>query len=323
MENIFLDYYFTLLEVLFISFLVGAAGTAVYWGTGRHWQNRLKTLEQEHADELKTLQQRHADGRRALEQKHTDELRALEKKHADDLAKHDSKHFRALYNNLQRVVAHGFGDGLIFIKRESAQTLEGLGGEQNVLREKQNRIFATAHELNQRAYNTLYAFASDWDKLQEELLTVRQLVESTLIRTFPYAESNRVTLMPNLHDVEPTVLYRDLTLLAVSNVIDNAIKYSFPGGVVGVDLSLENSNEGAEEMIYIEVKDTGKGIKEEDQEKIFDLNVREDGLIEPGSGLGLYLARKAARYQGGDVILVRSSPNQGSLFRIILPYKAL
>jgi len=75
-------------------------------------------------------------------------------------------------------------------------------------------------------------------------------------------------------------------------------------------------------MIYIEVKDTGKGIKEEDQEKIFDLNIREDGLIKPGSGLGLYLARKTARYQGGDVILVHSSPNQGSLFRIILPYTA-
>ena len=73
-------------------------------------------------------------------------------------------------------------------------------------------------------------------------------------------------------------------------------------------------------MIYIEVKDTGRGISEEDQNRIFEPRVRGDGLIESGHGLGLYLARRAARRQGGDVILVRSSPNQGSVFRILLPY---
>jgi signal transduction histidine kinase len=334
MPSILLDYYFTLLEVLVIVFLIGAVGIAVYWRMGRRWQNRLKTLQQRHAhdlraleqkhgDDLETLEREHADELKVLEEKHAADLKALDEKHADDLAKHDSKHFQALYNNLQRVVAHGFGDGLIFIEKKSAETLEGLGEEQNVLREKQNRIFATAHELIQHADNTLYAFASDWDKLQKELLNVRQLVESALIKIFPYAQSNGVTLMPNLDDVEPTVLYRDLTLLVVKNVIGNAIKYSFQGGVVEVDLSLENGDEGAGEMIHVEVKDTGKGIKEEHQERIFNLNIRENGLIEPGSGLGLYLARKAARYQGGDVVLVHSSLNQGSVFRIILPYKAV
>jgi signal transduction histidine kinase len=323
MHNILLDYYFTLLELLAILFLIGGVGVVLHWGMRRRWQNRLETLEQKHADDLETLEREHANNLKTLEQNHADDLEALEEKHADDLAKHDSKHFQALYNNLQRVVAHGFGDSLIFIKNKSAETLEGLGEEQNVLREKQNRIFATAHELIQHADNTLYAFASDWDRLQRELLNIRQLVESALIKIFPYAQRNGVTLMPNLDDVEPTVLYRDLTLLAVKNVIDNAIKYSFQGGVVGVDLALENGDEGAGKMIYVEVKDTGKGIKEEDQERIFDLDIREDGLIEPGSGLGLYLARKAARFQGGDVILVRSSLNQGSVFRIILPYKAV
>lgn len=290
MPSTLLDYYFTLLEVLVSLLLIGAVGVVVFWGMARRWRNRLRTLEE---------------------------------RHADDLAKHDRKHFQAMHNHLQRVVAHGFGDGLIFIKQKSAQTLEGLGEEQNVLREKQNAIFATAHELIQHADNTLYAFGSDWDKLKMELLNIRQLVESVLIRAFPYAQSNRVTLMPNLDDVEPTVLYRDLTLLAVKNVIDNAIKYSFEGGVVGVDLSLEDGEEGAGKMIHIDVKDTGKGIKKEDHEKIFDLDIREDGLIEPGSGLGLYVARMAARYQGGDVILVYSSLNKGSVFRTILPYKTL
>jgi signal transduction histidine kinase len=67
----------------------------------------------------------------------------------------------------------------------------------------------------------------------------------------------------------------------------------------------------------------GRGIKEENKTPIFELSVRGDGLTEPGSGLGLYCARKAARLQGGDVILVSSSLNRGSVFKIILPYSDL
>jgi signal transduction histidine kinase len=73
-------------------------------------------------------------------------------------------------------------------------------------------------------------------------------------------------------------------------------------------------------MMYIDVKDMGKGMSEEEQKRVFDERVRGNSLTEPGYGLGLFLARRAARLQGGDVILVRSSPNEGSVFRILLPY---
>ena len=109
-------------------------------------------------------------------------------------------------------------------------------------------------------------------------------------------------------------------LQALRNVIHNAIKYSPRGRVVEIDLFLEKAEEGPGKMICVEVKDTGKGIREENHDRIFELNKRGDGLIEPGSGLGLYLAREAARRQGGDVILISSSLNQGSVFRVILPY---
>jgi signal transduction histidine kinase len=290
MHSILLDYYFTFFEVLVVLFLIGGAGIAVYWEMRRRWQNRLTTLEQ---------------------------------RHADDLAKHDSEHFQALHNHLQSAVAHEFVEGLDYISNKGAQTLEGLGEEQTALREKQKGIIAKAYDLAQHAENILVLFAPERGKLQMELLSIRQLVERVSLDLFLFAESRGVVLRPNLEDVEPTALDRNLTLVALKNVIHNAIKYSFPGGVVEVDLSLERSKEGAGKMIYVEVKDTGKGIKEEKQESIFDLHIREDGLIETGSGLGLYLARKAARHQGGDVILLCSSLNQGSVFRIILPYRAV
>jgi signal transduction histidine kinase len=174
--------------------------------------------------------------------------------------------------------------------------------------------------LTQHAENILDVFAPEGDKLQMELLSIRQLVERVLLDLFLFAESRGVVLRPNLEDVEPTVLNRNLTLVALKNVIHNAIKYSFTGGVVEIILFLENPEEGVGKTICVEVKDTGKGIREENQDTIFDLKVRGDGLIEPGSGLGLYLARKAARRQGGDVVLVTSTLNQGSVFKITLPY---
>jgi len=287
MHSILLDYYFTLLEVLVILFLLGGVGLAAYWGMRRRWWNRLE---------------------------------ALEEKRADDLAKHDSEYFQALHNHLQRAVAHEFVKGLDYVSKKSAETLEGLGEEQNVLREKQTAIIDKAYDLTQHAENILDVFAPERDKPRMELLSIRQLVESVLLEFFLYAQSRGVVLMPDLDDVEPTALNRNLTLVAVKNVVHNAIKYSFSGGVVEIDLSLERGREGAGKTICVEVKDTGKGIPEAEQGTIFELRKRGDGLIQPGSGLGLYLARKAARRQGGDVILVRSSLNQGSVFRITLPY---
>ncbi len=288
MHNILLDYYFTLLEVLVILFLIGGVGVAVYWAMWMRWRNRLKTLEQ---------------------------------KLAEERAKYDSEHLQALHDHLQSAVAHEFVKGLDYISKKSAETLEGLGKEQNVLRDKQDRIITKSHDLTQHAVNILDAFASERDKLQKELLSIKQLVECVLLELYPYAQSRGVTLRPNLDDVEPTVLDRNLTLQALRNVIHNAIKYSHRGGVVEIILSLGKcEREGAGKVICVKVKDTGKGIREENQDTIFELRKRGDGLIEPGSGLGLYCAREAARRQGGDVILVNSRLNQGSVFKAIFPY---
>jgi len=290
MHSILPDHYFALFEVLVVLFLIGGIWIAVYLGIRWRWQKRLAILE---------------------------------KKHADDLVKHDSQHFQALYDHLQSAVAHEFVKGLDYISKKSTETLEELGEGQNALRDKQRRITAKANEMTQHALNILAVLAPEWDGLQKELLSIRQLVEGVLLELYAYAQSTGVTLRPKLDDVEPTFLDRDLTLLAIRNVIHNAIKYSLPGGIVEIVLFPENPEEGADKKICVEVKDRGKGIPKEDQDSICDLKVRGDGLIEPGSGLGLNLARKSARRQGGDVILAHSGLNQGSLFRIILPHTAM
>ena len=86
-----------------------------------------------------------------------------------------------------------------------------------------------------------------------------------------------------------------------------------------MDVVLRLENEDAPCAI-VEVRDRGRGIAARDQERIFEQDVRGDGLVEPGSGLGLSHARKIAHLHGGDVALVESKVNEGSMFRISLPY---
>jgi signal transduction histidine kinase len=289
MHSILVDYYFTLLDVLAILLLIGGVGVAVYLAMWMRLRNKLETLEQERADARVT---------------------------------YDREYFRALHNHLHSAIAHELVRGLDFISKKSAETLERLGEEQNSLREKQKRIIAKVYELDQHGENILKLFDPEGNGLETEFLNVRRLIEGVVsTELILYADSEGVTLMAHLDDVEPTLLDRDQTLVAIKNVIHNSIKYSFPGGVVKIVLSLEiDKKDGAEKTICIEVTDTGKGVPEKDQAKIFELRKRSDGLIEPGSGLGLYLARKAARRQGGDVVLVSSTLNQGSVFKITLPY---
>jgi signal transduction histidine kinase len=296
MHSIFLDYYFTLLEVLVILFLIGGVGVAVHWGMRRRWRNKLETLRRELADcqaKIEGWRNKQKTQEAVVDQSQSDFL------HSDLIS------------------------GLDYISNQSAQTLDGLGEEQIVLREKQDLIIDKAGELVQSAENVLHVSKPEGDE-PKELCNIKQLVQSVLNEFFKYAQSRGVTLRPNLDDVEPIVLYKYSTLRALKNVIHNAIKYSHRGGVVEIVLSLERGEkDGTGKMVYVEVKDTGKGIPEEDQGTIFELGPQGDGPLEPGSGLGLYLARKAARRQDGDVILVCSSLNQGSVFRIILPYRAV
>ena len=105
----------------------------------------------------------------------------------------------------------------------------------------------------------------------------------------------------------------DLLLLAVHNLLDNALKFSRPGDT----LELHAFEDGAE--IVIEVADTGPGIPETEQPHVWEELYRgEAGRGIPGSGLGLALVRAIAERHNGRVTL-RSRLGQGTVFTLRLP----
>jgi two-component system OmpR family sensor kinase len=105
----------------------------------------------------------------------------------------------------------------------------------------------------------------------------------------------------------------DLLLLAIHNLVENALKFSHPGDT----LELRAFEDGQE--IVIEVADTGPGIPEQEQPHVWEELYRgEAGRGIPGSGLGLALVRLIAERHHGRVLL-RSRLGQGTVFTLRLP----
>ena len=103
------------------------------------------------------------------------------------------------------------------------------------------------------------------------------------------------------------------TAEAIFNLLDNAVKYTPPGGSIRV------SAEQWEMYVKLDIADTGKGISESNQAAVFRRFYREtDVYDEPGVGIGLYLAREIITMQGG-YIKVTSELSKGSVFSVFLP----
>jgi len=139
-----------------------------------------------------------------------------------------------------------------------------------------------------------------------EELRLDLLVEEVVERARRHSPTSplRASLEPTLVTAVPARLER-----AVSNLIDNAIKYSPAGQPIHIDLH------GTE----LSVRDHGPGISGKDLPHIFDRFYRgADARGKPGSGLGLAIVRQVAAQQGGT-IAAEAAPGGGTLMRLRLP----
>ena len=127
---------------------------------------------------------------------------------------------------------------------------------------------------------------------------------------------DEVRLSADVHDALPEIRADPERLRQVlTNLIDNAVKYSPVGGQVEVHAYSENGR------LRVDVHDHGPGIAKEDQRLIFEKfgRVAGAGASRPaGTGLGLFIARSIAEAHGGELV-VRSAPDQGATFTLELP----
>ncbi len=146
-------------------------------------------------------------------------------------------------------------------------------------------------------------------------VNINHLLELILKRLKPIAERKNVEVV--LESFRPVTAEIDEVkmTLAVSNLVENAIKYNNEGGWVHVSLNADHK------FFYIKVADSGIGIPKEDQDHIFERFYRVDKSHSReigGTGLGLSIARNAVIIHRGS-IKVYSSPGEGTTFTVRVP----
>ena len=144
---------------------------------------------------------------------------------------------------------------------------------------------------------------------------INELLERIMKRLRPIAQKQNVELV--MESFRPVVAEVDevkLTL-ALTNLIENAIKYNNPDGWVHVSLNADHQN------FFVTVEDNGIGIPKEAQNRIFERFYRVDKSHSReigGTGLGLAIARSAVVMHRG-AIKVFSQPSEGTTFTVRIP----
>ena len=169
-----------------------------------------------------------------------------------------------------------------------------------------------ANRLNDLCNNLLLASQIEAGayELTNEKINFSNLVEECVnnyaIR-FPKRKINTV-ITPGIYFTGDRLMLQ----MAVNNLLDNAIKYSSKEEKIEANLNEEN------DKVKLLISDEGKGIPDEEKEKIFNKFYRFGNLHTKnakGTGLGLYLTKKIIDQHSGEIIVSNNSP-QGSIFEM-------
>lgn len=180
------------------------------------------------------------------------------------------------------------------------------------------RIDEQADRLNQLIQDmlSLARIEAGREMLEMKHIVLAPLISRCVADYESFAESKPVMLVNDARETDITVSADEESLRQVlSNLIDNALKYTPPEGEVRVNVQREG------DRVMIEVADTGIGIAREHHDRLFERFYRVDKARSRelgGTGLGLSIVKHLCQAMNGE-ITVNSEIGKGSRFRIILP----
>lgn len=198
-----------------------------------------------------------------------------------------------------------------------------LNGEYGELPMEQRRAIENIYQSGQHLLNLindileLSKIERGEIKPRKEALIVPDVLRRLLDMAKSLAGKKRLEFVL---EVEPSLrkIVTDPTLFKqiIFNLLSNAVKFSPDKGKIRV------KSQKIGEQLFVTVTDTGRGIKKEDLDRIFDPFFQiEEGLPKLGLGLGLTLVKRYAEILGGTVWAESEGPGKGSSFTVSLPFE--
>jgi signal transduction histidine kinase/ActR/RegA family two-component response regulator len=153
--------------------------------------------------------------------------------------------------------------------------------------------------------------------LKRETLLLSEVIDQAMETAAPLWREKQHEISRHA-SLEPVYVYGDLARLVQSfgNVMTNAAKYTGPGGKIGIRVSAK------EDVVKVEIIDSGAGISADFMPHIFDLFAQADRTLDRaqgGLGIGLSVVRKLVEMHGGSITARSDGLGCGSTFAITLP----
>ncbi|PKR88561.1 hybrid sensor histidine kinase/response regulator [Pleomorphomonas diazotrophica] len=222
---------------------------------------------------------------------------------------------------------------LAMVSHEIRTPLNGILGMTALMQKTplsaEQRTYARAIETSGEALLTLIEDLLDFSKieagrlsLQLEPTSLATIVEDLVELMAPRAEMKGIELAAYIDPRLDRLVQADPIRVrqVLFNLAGNGIKFTAEGGVA-IELQMTNEEDGAVGVSFL-VRDTGIGIAEADQQRIFGEFEQADpgpARSHGGTGLGLAIARELTRLMGGDIRLI-STPGEGASFSFALRF---
>jgi signal transduction histidine kinase len=216
------------------------------------------------------------------------------------------------------IASHQLRTPLSAIKTYSHLLTEGYVGElAPEQKELMDIIMASIDRMNDLIDTLLDISKIERGKLGLDMkrANLSELMQSILSEMQQYAENKEVVLSANIDKPLMTITDPVLAKEVFANLLSNAIKYTPQGGTVHVSLKPKDNT------VVCSVKDTGLGIPDHVQDRIFTKFFRAPNVLQKetsGTGLGLYMVKSIADNLGGK-IWFKSVEGKGSTFYFSLP----
>ncbi|MDQ5950334.1 MAG: hypothetical protein QG585_276 [Patescibacteria group bacterium] len=248
-----------------------------------------------------------------LEKKVNDRTEELRKAY-EELKKLDQKKSEFIY-----LIAHQMRTPLVSIKWGLSMLKDGDAGK---ISEDQKKIVTDAYNANERMNKTINEILLADDIMGGELKFEKSPFDVILVLKKVIEELEEVAKITSIKiefkDIPESKLVlgdKDKIKMAFLSVVDNAIRYSPPDGVVTVSSKV---SEGG--LFAIEIKDRGIGIPKESFSRVGERFYRADNALKQntyGTGLGLFIVKNVVEGSGG-VFKMESDEGQGTKVSIIL-----